>query len=205
MPDRKTFATYEPGRHLLPDLAIQLLDEQKKSWRQLAAGYSSLGSAQLREVRCAGFSVQLQWNSARIVSTGAKVDEKSIRERKCFLCVENLPENQQGILYQEKYLVLCNPAPIFTGHFTISHIQHIPQAIESSAGDFLDLARDLSPKFSVFYNGPKCGASAPDHLHFQASPRNAIPVEVEAVDARRREILKKSPSLAIVGLKRYGR
>ncbi|MBI3004682.1 MAG: DUF4922 domain-containing protein [Ignavibacteriales bacterium] len=202
---QKTFAVYDPHKNSLPELGSQLLDQQKQTWSQLADGYSSLDAAELRDVQCSGFSVRLQWNPARMVSAAAKVDDKSIRQRKCFLCVENLPHNQQGILYQEKFLILCNPAPIFPAHFTVSHVDHIPQALDSSVGDFLDLAQHLSPRFSIFYNGPQCGASAPDHLHFQSCPRNAIPVEVDCVDGRRRKVIKKSPSVALLKLKNYGR
>ncbi|MBI4430038.1 MAG: DUF4922 domain-containing protein [Ignavibacteriales bacterium] len=201
---RKTFAVYDSRGESLGELALRLLDEQKKSWKQLADGSVSLDAAQVRTVECSGFNVKLQWNAGRIASTAAEVDDKSIRGRKCFLCVENLPIEQKGVLFDNTYLVLCNPAPIFSRHFTVSHVQHIPQSIESSFGDFLELAQK-SPRFSVFYNGPKCGASAPDHLHFQMSPRNAIPVETDSVDARRRKVLKKSPSVALLGLKRYGR
>jgi hypothetical protein len=80
------------------------------------------------------------------------------------------------VVYRDEYLILCNPAPIFQGHFTVSHVEHRPQAIEGSIATFLALARDLSPRYQVFYNGPRCGASAPDHLHFQASPVGSIPI-----------------------------
>lgn len=202
---RKLFAEFDPRKNTLSDLAHRLLDDQKKGWARLYQGYASLGSVMDREIACDGFIVKLQWNPQRHVSTSAKVDEKSIRERKCFLCLENLPEEQKGILYNDEFLVLCNPAPIFRTHYTISHVKHIPQSIEPAINSMLDLAKDLSPALSVFYNGPKCGASAPDHLHFQASPRNAIPVELDAVDARRRTMLRKSPSIAVLGMKHYGR
>ncbi len=205
MLDKKIQAAYDPPQHFLPALVGELHEQQQKTWRLLADGISALGSARVRAVECDGFSVQLQWNPQRIVSTAAKVDESSIRERKCFLCVENLPTAQQGILYQKDFLILCNPAPIFPTHLTISHVKHVPQAIDPALEVFLDLARDLGPKCSVFYNGPKCGASAPDHLHFQASTRNAIPVEIDVTDARRRHVLQKSAEVALLSLKRYGR
>lgn len=189
----------------LPELLARLLDEQKRTWPQLSAGYSSLTSVRLREIRCSGYSVWLQFNPGRIVSTGARVDAESIRERRCFLCVENLPAPQKGILYKDDFLVLCNPAPIFPEHFTISHIDHIAQAFSSSVTTFLDLARDLSPRLTVFYNGPKCGASAPDHLHFQASPAGTIPVEKEASEGERRLHRKNVRGVEIFTLANYGR
>jgi hypothetical protein len=119
----------------LPDLLRQLLEQQKNVWPLAAEGYASLQYAQVREITCrtaAGtvFPVWLQFNPKRIVSTGAKVDAESISQRRCFLCVENLPPVQQGILYENDFLVLCNPMPIFSAHYTISHVQHRPQIID---------------------------------------------------------------------------
>lgn len=189
----------------LPELSARFLQEQALSWPQLAKGIASLDTVKTREVPCNGFSVTLQFNPGRIISTGAKVDAKSIRERPCFLCAGNLPPEQKGILVFREFLVLCNPAPIFLGHYTITHVDHIPQAIEPFAHSFLQLAHDLGPDFTVFYNGPRCGASAPDHMHFQASPSGAIPVERDAVDERRRKVLMKVKDVTILTLENFGR
>ncbi|HTP12387.1 MAG TPA: DUF4922 domain-containing protein, partial [Bacteroidota bacterium] len=161
----------------LPTRLQRLLDEQRKSWKDLTDGFEALRTVKTRELVCGGFPVTLQFNPGRIKSTGAVLDEASLRARKCFLCVENLPVPQRGVLYSDEFLILCNPAPIFKGHFTVSHVDHREQSIEAFPGVFLDLARDLSPQFTVFYNGPKCGASAPDHLHYQVCPSNVIPIE----------------------------
>ena len=201
----KLFNTYRRGGARLSALALQLLEQQKQTWKALATGYASLEKVQIREVPCKGFSAWLQWNPARIVSTGAKVDAKSIEARPCFLCVENLPNDQRGILYDEEFLVLCNPAPIFKQHYTISNLAHVPQSIEPFIHTFLQLARDLSPDFTVFYNGPRCGASAPDHMHFQASPSGAIPVEREAMDPKRRVSLGRKGKVSKHSLRNYGR
>ena len=80
----------------------------------MAEGYASLDSVRVREIICNGFTVKVQFNPKRIVSTGADVDPAVISNRKCFLCLENLPEEQQGILYRNDYLILCNPIPIFS-------------------------------------------------------------------------------------------
>ena len=189
----------------LPELSLRLLEQQKETWTILAGEYASLGAVKHREVSCEGFSVFLQFNPGRIVSTGAKVDEKSILERRCFLCVQNLPPDQKGILYQGEFLVLCNPAPIFPQHFTISNINHIPQAIEPFVGTFLNLARELGPALTVFYNGPKCGASAPDHMHFQANTSGSIPVERDAADPRRTLVRKRIDDTTVSTLRNYGR
>ena len=159
----------------------------------------------VRTVQCDGYDVQLQCSPKRIVSTGAKVDAKSIAERPCFLCLNNLPAEQKGILYKEKFLFLCNPMPIFNHHCTVTFVEHQPQAIEPFFKDMLSLVHDLSPEFSLFYNGPRCGASAPDHMHFQASPKGKIPVEQMMLDPHRLNIHIKKENIDISSLKKTGR
>lgn len=156
-----------------------LLAEQTGNWLKLREGYRAQEAAEIRTVSCPGFNVRVQWNPQRIVSTAAKVDPASLNARPCFLCLENLPEAQRAILYRNEYLVLCNPAPIFARHYTISHLRHRPQQIEPVIGIFLSLMRDLSPNYSLLYNGPRSGASAPDHQHFQAAPVGTLPVETD--------------------------
>ena len=181
------------------------MEQQKLHWPQLTEGYAALESVRVREIVCSNYHVFVQFNPKRIRSTGADLDPKAIQERKCFLCLKNLPEPQKGILFQDKFLLLCNPVPIFARHLTFSSIHHIPQELESSFGVLLNLTRDLSPDFTVFYNGPKSGASAPDHFHFQASPRRALPIECDAVDMRRRKRLYYKDHVAGCVLMNYGR
>lgn len=169
----------------------------------LSDGVAALQHVQTRSIDCGPFTVRMQYNPKRIVSTGANVDAASIKERKCFLCTANLPPEQQGVLYQDRFLVLCNPMPIFREHFTISHVDHIPQSIEEQILTFLELAKAMSPAYSVFYNGPKCGASAPDHMHFQASPAGMIPAEQEF--AAHRKHAKMVGDVAVSTMVRYGR
>jgi len=202
----KTFASYHPASALpLPALLSQLLENQQRVWPLAAEGYAALQYAQVRAVQCRTFAVALQFNPKRLVSTGAKVDAGSIRGRRCFLCVENLPPEQQGVLYAQTFLALCNPLPIFPAHFTIAHIQHQPQILAAHFATLLQLARDLSPAFTVFYNGAQCGASAPDHLHFQAAPAGGIPIEPEAIKASRRERVREIDGVVIIMLKDLGR
>lgn len=156
-----------------------LLEEQKQSWKKLADGYNSLKGIKGKKIQLDGFTIKCQFNPGRITSTSAKVDSKSISERKCFLCISNLPEEQKGIKYGSKFLILANPFPIFTEHFTIVHINHIPQEIYGWFGSMLSLSKDMSKHYTVIYNGPKCGASAPDHLHFQAGNKYFMPVDNE--------------------------
>lgn len=167
------------SQHDFANASRLLLNLQKNSWQQLFEGYKSLESIKTKEFNFNGFTIRLQFNPGRIISTSAKVDETAIKARKCFLCYENLPDEQKGILYSDDFLILCNPFPIFPEHFTIPHINHSPQEIKNSIGIFLELSKDLSSNYIVFYNGPKCGASAPDHLHFQAGNKFFMPIEKE--------------------------
>ncbi len=163
----------------LPELCLGLLDRQKKAWPAAAAGYESLGSARERELKCRGFSVRVQQNPGRSKSTLADVGEKGVAGRACFLCPANLPKEQKGILYRDTYLILCNPMPVFSSHFTVSHLDHRPQGIAGAVVTLLQLMSDFGPGSSVLYNGPRCGASAPDHLHFQVVPAGQMPIEKE--------------------------
>lgn len=132
----------------------------------------------LKHVETRQFSDQLklQWNPARIVSTGAKIDKKTLGERPCFLCDKNRPKEQMAKQIDEKFHLLVNPFPILPVHFTIPARKHQPQLIYKNYGEmhrFISLHSDLM----VFYNGPKCGASAPDHLHFQAGTNGILPLQ----------------------------
>ena len=159
--------------------AHALLQQQKGVWEMLRNGYATLGTVRTREFEFDGFKIKVQFNAGRMISTVAKVDATSIKERKCFLCTENLPPAQKGIPRDGDYLVLCNPFPIFEEHFTISCLRHTPQLIRDSFPAFLNITRDLGSRYMVLYNGPRCGASAPDHLHFQAGNRAAVPLDAE--------------------------
>ena len=132
----------------------------------------------LKHVETRQFSDQLklQWNPARIVSTGAKIDKKTLGERPCFLCDKNRPKEQMSKQIDENFHLLVNPFPILPVHFTIPARKHQPQLIYKNYGEmhrFISLHSDLM----VFYNGPKCGASAPDHLHFQAGTNGILPLQ----------------------------
>lgn len=158
------------------DAAKHLLEDQKQTWKQLSDGYESLKQLKTKTFQFDGFRMKLQFNPGRYISTSAKVDEASINNRRCFLCPANLPEEQKGILCENEYLILGNPFPIFPEHFTIPHINHIPQQIRNNFPLMLKLTKDLSKHYVVLYNGPKCGASAPDHFHFQAGTKNFMPI-----------------------------
>lgn len=158
--------------------ARELLTKQLVTWPLAAHNYEALRTVRTHSFDMGGFTVRVQFNPARIASSGAKVDNRSIRERTCFLCPDHLPVEQERLPFGFHYLVLCNPYPIFPQHFTIASRKHVEQLILPRFTDFLDLTRRLSD-FTIFYNGPRAGASAPDHAHFQAVTRGVMPIDTE--------------------------
>ena len=205
--ERGCFAVFDGARETVPvaDMAVALLERQKKTWPGLAGGYEALGEARVREIRGDGWVVKIQFNPRRIVSSGARIDPETIRRRPCFLCPDHLPPEQQAILYRDDYLVLCNPMPIFPGHLTIAHRRHLPQSLPENMLTFLRLAVDFGPRMTLFYNGPRAGASAPDHLHFQAAPAGLMPVEKEILDPRKRTGARRRDSVEICRTAGLGR
>jgi hypothetical protein len=203
----KSHATFNGSKTSgsLSDLCLELLSEQKKTWPDLRQAYASLKQVKTRHVRCRGFSVLLQHNPGRASSSLARVDEKNISRRPCFLCLDNLPLGQKGILYRDEYLILCNPAPVFPSHFTISCVEHQPQAIVRNIASYLQLMADLGPDWTALYNGPRCGASAPDHLHFQAVPAGKMPVEQQMKEAKRHIPVSEVDSIRLYLVKDLGR
>lgn len=168
----------KPNNWVSSSQATELLAKQLVTWPLASMNYKALEAVRVKSFDMGGFSIRVQFNPARIVSTGAKVDARSLKERKCFLCPENLPVEQERLPFGFRHLVLCNPYPIFPQHFTIPTREHTPQLILPQLGDFLELTRRLAP-FTVFYNGPHSGASAPDHAHFQAVTRGVMPLDEE--------------------------
>lgn len=187
--------------NLTSKIARELLQKQLQVWALAQKNYTDLATVKSKEINFDGFSVIVQFNPARIQSSNAKVDAKSIQERKCFLCPAHLPEVQEGIKYGDDYQVLVNPFPIFPEHFTIPTFAHTDQLILGKIGDMLDLAKDLDA-YSLFYNGPKCGASAPDHTHFQAGIRGFMPIEKDVKTIEKETILKDG-NMTLYALRNY--
>jgi hypothetical protein len=154
-----------------------LLKQQQTKWDKIIEGYNSLKAVQTKYFEFDGFRINVQFNPNRIISSSATVDENSIKKRKCFLCIDNLFEDQKGLIYSHEYIILANPYPIFPEHFTVSNVNHFPQRINDIFHVLLSLSKSTSKYFTVFYNGPKCGASAPDHLHFQAGNKYFMPID----------------------------
>lgn len=156
--------------------AQALVAHQRENWPLASTNYANLRQIAVRQLEISGASYLLQFNPKRIRSTNADLDRDAIAKRRCFLCLDNLPPEQKGLLYRDRYLLLCNPFPIFHRHLTIAALDHRPQQIKNRFADLLDLSKELG-EWVVFYNGPECGASAPDHFHFQAGAIGILPLE----------------------------
>ena len=153
-------------------------DAQLAAWPLAAANNRTLGGVEVRTLVAPGLDcpIRLQFNPARIHSTAAKVDAGSLKERPCFLCATNRPTEQQALDFFG-YDLLVNPYPILAEHYTIASREHRPQTLTPSiVTDMQAMARTLGPDFIIFYNGPHCGASAPDHMHLQAGRRQGLPL-----------------------------
>ena len=152
-------------------------ESELNSWEAARQRYNDLQTqVQKRELPFGDSSLAVQWNPARIVSTAAQIDKASITARPCFLCDENRPKEQHTLMIRHHYQVLINPFPILPHHFTIPTRRHKPQNIWEHFGTMRHLAWTL-PHHIVFYNGPLCGASCPDHMHLQAGSRGVVPIE----------------------------
>ena len=159
---------------IMEDSSIsRFFNRQMEKWADARHRYRDLKHVETHQL---SDQLKVQWNPARIVSTGAKIDKKTLGDRPCFLCDKNRPKEQISKQIDERFLLLVNPFPILPVHFTIPARKHQPQSIYKNYGEmhrFLSLHSELM----VFYNGPKCGASAPDHLHFQAGTSGILPLQ----------------------------
>lgn len=162
---------------LSPEAVEALHRRQMAEWPAARERYEALYGVRTRQVRVGPARFIVQHNPARIGSTAARVDSRQDQGGKCFLCAQNRPAEQRGIEWNG-YDIEINPYPIFPRHLTIIARRHEPQSIMEHVGDMLRLAA-LLEGYTVFYNGPRCGASAPRHLHFQAVPSGKLPIEDE--------------------------
>ena len=154
----------------------EFIHSQIEEWELARGNYENLRQVEVKKIAFQKVDFLVQFNPKRIISSAAAVDAKSIQERKCFLCPTNLPQEQKGIDFGGKYQILVNPFPIFPKHLTIPAYEHLRQEIRGRMEDMLLLAESLE-EYVIFYNGPKCGASAPDHIHFQAGNKGFLPLE----------------------------
>ncbi len=151
--------------------------QQRATWPALEQAHCRLGERLRRTLRLPDSTVELQCNPGRARSTTAKVAADDVAQRPCFLCPGNLYPGQLGLPFAQDWLILNNPFPIFTDHLVISSMRHTDQLLASALPAMAGFVAGLEGGFSAFYNGARCGASAPDHLHFQACPAGMLPLE----------------------------
>ena len=166
--------TGKNAKHILSEF----VDSQKQSWPLAAANFDGLERVEVKHFQFDGFQIVIQFNPERMLSTSSKTDKESIATRPCFLCSKNRPLEQGKIDFGDQLEILVNPFPIFKLHFTIVSIDHIEQRFLVNAPQMFRLAESLQG-FTVLYNGPECGASAPDHFHFQAGESALLPIAEE--------------------------
>ena len=156
----------------------RFLLRQLDTWADARHRYKDLQLVKTRDLVTDRLTMRAQFNPARMLSTGANIDSKAIKERECFLCAKNRPAEQMTKDFDSRFELLLNPFPILPHHFTIPARRHQPQVI---VGNYGEMHRILEryPDLTVFYNGPRCGASAPDHLHFQAGTSGIVPLQAE--------------------------
>lgn len=179
-----------------------LIAQQQATWPMLQAATAGLAQVTDQPLDVHGSRVIAQFNPARLVSTGAKVDAASIRQRPCFLCADHLPLEEQGIEFGKDFVILCNPFPVLRDHLVITHRAHTPQAIAGNFAALLDLAQALGNGWFALYNGPACGASAPDHLHFQACDSSLLPI-VQDLEQREKKVVSSQAGLEVFTLPGY--
>ena len=162
------------------DRIHKFVGDQLSRWPMACNNFRALKDVRVRELEVGGLTVKLQFNPARMISSAAKLTKEDIAKRRCFLCRENRPPEQIMLKFEgrkgKKYDILVNPYPIFPDHLVIAKSKHTDQSIWHRYIDMLDLARKY-PGYTFFYNGPKSGASAPDHHHFQGAPKGLMPLE----------------------------
>lgn len=158
----------------------KFIKDQLSVWQLASSNFRALKTTPSREVDVFGLKCRIQYNPRRVISSTADTSPAAIASRKCFLCADNRPKEQFHLGFEGRkgrnYHIQINPYPIFRGHLVIVRDEHIPQEIWHHFPDMLDFAARYKD-YLVFYNGPSSGASAPDHLHFQAIPKHNLPLE----------------------------
>lgn len=152
-----------------------LFEQQRATWPMLRDGEAALMHLQRKTLELDGGSIVVQYNPARRRSTMAKTDAKTVAARPCFLCPQNMPAEERGMAFED-LVVMPNPFPVLPLHCTIAAMEHTTQRLSGRIGQFLRLAEAIGPDLAALYNGPRCGASAPDHFHFQAVRAEVIPL-----------------------------
>lgn len=156
---------------------------QAERWPQLQASRVALADVEQRSIQVGARAVTVQFNPGRTVNSTAKVDAATIKKRRCFLCAGSLPPEEKGLPFGPDLVILANPFPILQMHLVIAHRMHRPQDAGIALDGLLDFALATEGSLTVIYNGPRSGASAPDHLHLQAVACGKLPEEIHALSA----------------------
>ena len=164
------------NHRLVEEEAEAFTRQQLEQWEEARTRHEQLEQVLTRQLDVADMTLTAQHNPARIVSTGADISAKAIAERPCFLCNMNRPAAQGSMAIERHFQLLVNPYPILPGHLTIPTRHHVPQLILPYIVQLREMAWN-NPGYIFFYNGAMCGASAPDHAHFQAGKRGVVPIE----------------------------
>lgn len=183
----------------LEEMVEELLNCQIENWDLVHANYCALNNVKTRQLSIKDFPVLLQFNPERIRSSAAQIDAATLKKRPCFFC--HRPKEQQSITLYNTFDILVNPYPISDGHLTMPFRWHKEQQILPFYEDMLVFAYDLR-EYSIIYNGPKCGASAPDHMHFQAIKRSSLPIE-ENIRRASKEIIMQRHNTTLYALNDY--
>lgn len=179
-----------------------LLEQQRGAWPLFRDGEAALAQLRTKTLVDGAAAIVVQANPARRRSTHAKIDAKSIAARACFLCPENMPPEERGVAF-ENLVIMPNPFPILPMHCTVADREHRPQQITGRVRQLLALATAVGPQLAVFYNGARCGASAPDHFHFQTCSATGIPLlkEMESDAGSERGALHRSFGRSVVAFR----
>lgn len=175
---------------------LAFFDRQLLCWGEARRRFGALNHAHLRVLKAHDYRLAAQFNPARMVSTGARVDHATIAARPCFLCSKNRPAPQQSLPVEGCFEVLVNPYPILPHHLTIALRHHRRQELRPYLGTYVNLVQHLG-EFVVFYNGAHCGASAPDHMHFQAGAKGCVPLERDFGRYRLERLYPTTPADAV--------
>lgn len=187
---------------LLNNELEQLYQSQLDTFALAKQNFANLRNTDCRTLEFDGFNLTIQHNPDRLISTAAKTDARTLRERKCFLCPAHRPEEQKGLPYGDRYDICINPYPIFERHFTVPDRSHCDQRIAGRLPDMLGLAKNFE-EYAVFYNGPLCGASVPDHFHFQMAPRRGMPMEQEVNQENKIAVIAEGLGFSITTIENY--
>jgi len=162
---------------IVDDSLHRFFNRQMERWGLARHNFRDLQNILVKDLNDGELTLRAQCNPARIVSTGARIDKASLSKRPCFLCHDNRPKEQLVKRFDDDFDILVNPFPILPVHYTIASRRHKPQSILRTYSEARRLLAQY-PDLLVFYNGPKCGASAPDHLHLQAGTSGVVPLQV---------------------------